>query len=420
MLGCAALEWLTTTGAVRSFRGSTRRRGISIARVRTGVHIIIAFAALALCAVPAVADGSSEWVSEPVPSPAALYSALEGVSCPSASSCTAVGFFTTIDGTTMTLAERFDGTRWSIQRTPNPPNATTSSLDAVTCVSRVWCTAVGTFTRFDGTEEPLAEHFDGTRWLIEPTPEPSGALSSALLGVACASANGCIATGVSQRARYPELTMVEHFDGARWSIQPDANPSGRTDSRLTGVSCTSSRSCSAVGLWYLPDRSSAEVPLAEHLSGTRWSIQRTPNPDGSTYGQFGGVACAPHDCTAVGFDTDPADAQVPLAEHLSGTRWSIQTAPIPIGATTSGLNAISCVSTSRCAAVGFTSSPYHLELTLAEVMVGDRWTIEPTPNPIGPSPRVLLAVSCQRVMSCTAVGFSTNPDGTSVALVERS
>ncbi len=405
---------------MKRLTGSTRRLGVPMARVRTGAQMIIACAALASCAVSAAADESSEWVAQPVPSPGAFYSALEGVSCPSANSCTAVGFFTTIDGTTRTLAERFDGTHWSIQQTLNPPTALTSGLNAVTCASRASCTAVGTFTRPDGTEQPLAEHYDGTRWSITPTPAPAGALSSALLGVACASPNGCIATGVSRRARHPESTLVEHFDGRGWSIQPTPNPSGRTASRLTGVSCASSRSCSAVGLWYLPDRSSAEVPLAEHLSGTRWSIQRTPDPSGSTYGQFGGVACAPHTCTAVGFDTDPADEQVPLAERLSGTRWSIQPTPTPFGATTSGLNAISCASAARCAAVGFTSSPYHLELTLAEVMVGNHWSIEPTPEPMGTSTRVLLAVSCRPAVSCTAVGFSTNPDGTSDALVERS
>ncbi len=395
-------------------------QGDEARRVRTGVHMILACAALALCAAPAAADGTSAWVAQSVPSPAALYSALEGVSCPSASSCTAVGFSTTVDGTTRTLAEHFDGTRWSIQHTPNPTSAITSSLDAVSCASRASCTAVGTFLGPDGIERPLAEDFDGTRWSIVPSPGPEGALSSALLGVACASPNGCIATGVSQRALHPESTLVERFDGRGWSIEPAANPSGRTASRLTGVSCTSSRSCNAVGLWYPPDRSSAEVPLAEQLSGTRWSIQRTPNPNGSTYGQFGGVACASHVCTAVGFDTDPAGAQVPLAERLSGTRWSIQATAIPLGATTSGFNAISCASARRCAAVGFTSSPYDLELTLAEVMVGDRWSIEPTPHPIGSSPRVLLAVSCRPATSCTAVGFSTNPHGASVVLVERS
>ena len=45
-----------------------------------------------------------------------------GVSCTSATACTAVGYDASV-GTTVTLAERWNGTSWKIQSTPNPTGA---------------------------------------------------------------------------------------------------------------------------------------------------------------------------------------------------------------------------------------------------------------------------------------------------------
>ena len=398
--------------------GGGRGLGAAAVIVRTAACALVAGVPLVLWVAMATAAGSSGWSVQPTPFPAALYSVLNGVSCPSANSCTAVGYFTKVDGTTRTLAERFDGARWVIQPTPNPEGAPTSSLDGVSCASRNSCTAVGVSTRPDGTAVTLAERFNGARWAIQPTPDPVDAVTSSLLGVSCVSTTSCTAVGVSASPPRPKVTLAERFDGTRWAIQPTSNPAHSTDSRLVGVSCASRGSCTAVGLRYFPRRPSTEVPLAERLNGARWAIQPTPNPAGSTFGQFGGVACARHSCTAAGFYTDRADIQVPLAERFNAARWAIQPTPSPAGASLSGLNALSCVSLTSCSAVGFSTIPAYGEMTLAERMNGTRWSIEPTP-PAGTTPSDLLGVSCPSANSCTAVGFSTNPDGTTVVLAER-
>jgi hypothetical protein len=43
----------------------------------------------------------------------------------------------------VTLAERWNGRRWSIERTPNPAGAKASELEAVSCAPATTCTAVG-------------------------------------------------------------------------------------------------------------------------------------------------------------------------------------------------------------------------------------------------------------------------------------
>ena len=75
-------------------------------------------------------------------------SVLQGVSCTSATACTAVGDYVNRDGTQVTLAERWNGTSWTIQSTPNPTGAQyagwTATLQGVSCTSATACTAVGT------------------------------------------------------------------------------------------------------------------------------------------------------------------------------------------------------------------------------------------------------------------------------------
>jgi len=90
---------------------------------------------------------------------------LNGVSCTSASACTAVGF----DGNGESLAERWNGTAWSIQATPNV-NGQPTGLRGVSCTSATLCTATGR-SQF-GVGAPAAERWNGTKWFVQKVPAP--------------------------------------------------------------------------------------------------------------------------------------------------------------------------------------------------------------------------------------------------------
>jgi hypothetical protein len=105
--------------------------------------------------------------------PARSYSALEGVSCKTATSCVAVGHYqkprNRFDfGPTMTLAERWDGKRWSIVSSPNP-GAKVSDLAGVSCWSTAHCFAVGAQTD-SSTNQTLTERGNGTTWTVVASP----------------------------------------------------------------------------------------------------------------------------------------------------------------------------------------------------------------------------------------------------------
>ncbi len=98
---------------------------------------------LALCLSITKADGAlaAGWTVQPVPAPP--NGQLSGVSCTSTSACAAVGSYADSTGNIVTLAEQWNGTSWQVQSTPNPAGATTSILNGVSCTSATSCTAVG-------------------------------------------------------------------------------------------------------------------------------------------------------------------------------------------------------------------------------------------------------------------------------------
>ncbi len=93
-------------------------------------------------------------VDQSTPNPTSYSgSALEGVSYTSANACTAVGH-----GINSTLAERWDGTAWTIQPTPPPPGAAGETvLSDVSCTTATTCTAVGFYTNASGGYVTLGE-----------------------------------------------------------------------------------------------------------------------------------------------------------------------------------------------------------------------------------------------------------------------
>jgi hypothetical protein len=219
--------------------------------------------------------------------------------------------------------------------------------------------AVGDFTTTAFNNMTLAEKWNGTSWSIMPTPNPSGALTSFLLGVSCTSATACTAVGYYDNSTSQSPSLAEAWNGSSWSIQPTPNPS--SSGVLRAVSCTSASACSAVG------DDTAGNTLAEAWNGTSWSIQSTPNPTGANASVLYGLSCtAATACTAVGSSYPSTGSIITLAEVWNGSTWTLQSTPNP-AATASFLAAVSCTSSTSCSAVGYqnylASYPY---VTLAE------------------------------------------------------
>jgi hypothetical protein len=306
---------------------------------------------------------------------------LTGVSCASASACTAVG-----GSAAGTLAESWDGTAWHIQTTPSPPGGL---LNGVSCTSPTACVAVG------GTSAgTLAETWNGASWSIQATPTPSQG-AGFLDSVSCVSSSTCTATGSSNAG-----TLAEAWNGASWQIQSTASPAGAQFAFLNSVACTSTSACTGTG-GYL-DSSGVYHNLAEEWTGASWQIHATPDPKGAEASFLIGVTCtSAAACIAVGYGTRNQTPAV-TTERWDGSSWRIQSAPDPVGAGNSELNAVACTSPSGCVAVGSTTSRSGAMVALAEWWNGHAWRIQPIPSPAGGG--VLFGVSCAGPWACSAVG----------------
>jgi hypothetical protein len=84
---------------------------------------------------------------------------LDGVACASQDACTAVGGGSFRGA----FAERWNGTRWSRQQTRRPIGATKPSLSAVSCPSPTTCVAIGSYTDSTGQQRVLVERWTGAR-----------------------------------------------------------------------------------------------------------------------------------------------------------------------------------------------------------------------------------------------------------------
>jgi hypothetical protein len=333
------------------------------------------------------------------------YSTLNGVSCTSQKFCVAVGVASTgVNGIGLGLIERWDGRRWSIQHMRNPRGARQSFLNSVSCTSATACTAVGSgpysyVAKSGGSGQFLVYggvrvvRWNGSAWSSQPTPEPRSAKYSALNGVSCTSRRSCIAIGSTiggTRAEPTRVPLAERWDGTTWTRQRIPTERG-FENNLSGVACTFGSSCTAVG--YAIDSQGYPSTLAE-----RWQITATKKG----------------------------------RHHLVG-KWSLQATPSPLSYSGYGylsLLGVSCISPTTCTAVGNDFRPSNqlpAGTTLAEQWNGLAWPITPTPAP--PADTLysgLNGVSCTASNACIAVGFITtagvgfvtNP-GETLTLTER-
>ena len=96
----------------------------------------------------------------------------------------------------------------------------------------------------------LAERWDGSKWSVVSTPALSKEGRPSLRSVSCHSASSCVAVGSLPSPWYPpegETTIVEAWNGVEWAVQASPNPEGKAFSSFNAVACTSPVACTAVG-----------------------------------------------------------------------------------------------------------------------------------------------------------------------------
>jgi hypothetical protein len=260
-----------------------------------------------------------------------------------------------------TLAEIWNGRRWTLTPTPPPNPQELSSLTSVSCDAPGSCTAVGGLlkTKEGSQPQPFALRWDGTRWTSQAVPiPPEGEQGSGLQGVSCTSASACTAVGIYYYNDIDQGVFSVRFDGSAWSLQRQPNPKGENLNAEYAVSCAAATSCMAVGSWLT--RLELEVhTLAEVWNGSTWARLSTPRPPHAVGAVLNGVSCVSATaCAAAGESSSNSETTptVTLIEEWNGAGWALRPSPKTAGAQSARLAGLSCQA-SGCVAVGSVSTP---------------------------------------------------------------
>ncbi len=239
---------------------------------------------------------------------------------------------------------------------------------AVSCPSATSCVAVGQYLDTAGYSEPVVETLSGGSWSATEAPLPSDTATdtgpvfpdSFLFSVSCASTTSCVAvgcTGTRATTTCRSSTRSRGRPGA-----PSPRPCPRTPWRRPRRSRRSSTACRVPRPRSAPPPASSRTParaingLLVTLANGTWTAQTAPQPSDSGNDGDGlqdtfltGLSCASvAACTAVGTYIDATDHSHGLIDSFNGGAWTAATAPIPSnagnGSVFEQLAAVSCPS----------------------------------------------------------------------------
>jgi hypothetical protein len=307
---------------------------------------------------------------------------LLGLSCRLATDCVAVGFYDNRSDQGVPITETWNGKKWTLSTLALPAGARGVELNGVSCPAAKSCVAVGEYVNLTGSY-PLAERWNGSRWIVGKPPtlvDGEGDLEE----VSCTSPAFCVAAGTDYTLKGGLL--LDSWNGKTWArmaAQPSAP--AEYDASLNGVSCTSPTSCVAVGGGA---NGAPRVPagFAERWNGRTWRATAISWPKGTTNSDLVGVSCgSARSCVAVGH-IDSAITTLgggpsgrAAAASWNGKAWAATSLPAPGRGKASLFNYVSCLSADSCVAIGGAGPFNSIGHGLAGFWNGKSWKLVTTP-----------------------------------------
>jgi len=352
---------------------------------------------------------------------------LLSVSCPSTTICVATGSTSasSSDSSGVIVTSNDGGATWSPPTllTGLPAGTTTSLLSSVSCPTTTSCVAVGYVGFSNNGSEPLSEtgSYDSSTetWSWTPTTI-SG---TQFFGVSCFSnTSDCVAVG-NTSAGFVAWTTTDV--GGSWSAPTLLNPAPTLGYYSLIVSCAGSATApTCVALWNPLKPSSATDAMAyvgtipsggTGLGSLTWSTGDDFPTPGDT---LEGVSCpSTSSCVVVGSNggSSPTAGVADTLSIASGSGTWGSTPATPSGM--SQLVGVACTSTSDCAAVGVGQGYYDATSTTDDGgtswSAADQFASYNSPN-VDQDYQGLLSVVCPSATQCVAVGFdgsATSTDG---------
>lgn len=133
--------------------------------------------------------------------------------------------------------------------------------------------AVGNEVAGNGVAQTLIERWNGKKWSIVPSPN-LGTYANYLTGVVALSAKNIWAVGQYENSiNGPIQTLIEQWNGSSWNVVASPNV-GTTYNYLSGVAAITPTNIWAVGAY---NNGTSWQTLVEQWNGTSWNIVTSPN-----------------------------------------------------------------------------------------------------------------------------------------------
>jgi hypothetical protein len=187
----------------------------------------------------------STWSIVATPNRPSASNLLSDVSCGDITHCVAVGYTINADTTVQSLIIGRNRESWGIRLSVDRPS-TNNVLRDVSCPTTTTCVAVGASDPSTGPDDEvtLIQTLTAGTWVLAPSTNRAG-YDNHLWAVSCSSETQCVAAGQSQNETLSR-PLIETLSGGTWrNTQPAPYRSG-TFTHLYGVSCPT-RQCVAAG-----------------------------------------------------------------------------------------------------------------------------------------------------------------------------
>ncbi len=322
-------------------------------------------------------SSSGTWALQSTANPlGATGSFLEGVSCRSGAECMAVGHWVNASAEDEPLSERWNGSSWSID-TPLA-EGTASSLTSVSCASAKECVAVGYYIEGSPAKTlPLIEKWNGKKWAaMKPAKLSAEDEEAWFTSVSCPAEKACEAVGSLDSAIEAIQPLAESLSGSSWKSHTVPISEDSSEPELRSVACSSTTECTAVGRYLESSETNPSKwhALASHWNGAAWSLEESVDPiakpgvEAEAYWELTAISCpSTTSCVAVGlFSEGKSGATGLLGEYWNGTMWEADLPETRVGALRNALSATSCPIATACTAVGYTEKSASATETLAE------------------------------------------------------
>jgi hypothetical protein len=320
-----------------------------------------------------------DWQLVTAANPSSTNASLYGVDGDAPSDIWSVGGYQQPSSSFRTLAERWNGSAWSLVQTPNVGTGD-NDLVAVAPLSSndAWAVGISNPTPTAQTRT-LIQHWDGTAWKVVTSRSP-GQLS-ALSDVKAVAPNDIWAVGFYYNLAGNQQTLVEHWNGKAWRVVTSPSP-GASYNGLSKLAVVSSKTIWAVGSTS-NDGGNTSQTLVERWNGKTWQVVPSLNGPHALYSGLGAVvAIDADDVWAVGSSESYGTYETStLVERWNGSSWQIVSSP-NMGTHGSELAGVAAVSANDLWSVGWYIDPSNfLPKTLIEHYNGKAWRIATSPNP---------------------------------------